>query len=70
MSDAATETWSRVPKRSSNQKAFAHPYEAIAGQTNAEKFKSYPKYANAQNLYQACNMYAHSYAMTMVTRVM
>ena len=46
--------WSRVPDRGPMQKAFAIPYEDVAGTTNAKKLKSHVRYSDAENLYNAC----------------
>ena len=62
--------FSRSPPREAWTKAFAVDSERTRGHANKMLMNNYPEYKAAAQTYQTCMMYAHSYANTMVLRVL
>ena len=62
--------FSRAPPREGWTKAFAIDSERTRGHANKMLMNSYPEYKAAAQTYKTCMMYAHSYANTMVLRVL
>ena len=65
-----TSTFTRSSEREPSMKPFAYFPAQIAGSSNAEKMKKYTTYRSAANLYETCMLYAASYSITMVQRVL
>ena len=70
MSEEEKNSFSRSPPRQGWTKAFAVDSERTRGHANKLLMNKYPEYTAASQNYRACMLYAHSYANTMVIRVL
>ena len=62
--------FSRSPPREPWNKPFAIDGDKMAGHANKMLMNKYPQFKGANQMYNVCMMYAHSYAGTMVLRVL
>ena len=65
-----TESWSRAQPRTPSEKVFAVNSGQVAGQSNGKLLDSYPNYKDAKVVADQCHVFAKSYALTMVQRVL
>ena len=64
------EEFSRVPERPGHMKPFALTGAQVGGKSNAEIMNKHYRMGEANELMRTCMLYAQSYSLTMVQRVL
>ena len=68
--DRLSKEFTRASERASWEKPFSFESDRIAGASNGQILRRYPKYKDAADLYKVCMLYGQSYSLTMVQRVL